>query len=391
MLASFKNILRADSGAEILRLLADTAIEKLQAGGAVIVELLPTGEARVIEARNVPPKVGSFRAEVDVIDAELGERLRAETGFAHARTLPLVNGGDLFGALVLFLPDAAVADAHLAEAQVLVDLAAISLGKARQYAELSRSYAELRASREILERTEKLRSLGEMAAGIPHDLKNILNPLSLHLQLLKRIVKRGAPVGAADDAIAEMEQVLRRGVETVERLRDFSRQSPEKRLEPVDLDALAHEAVELARPRIASVQRPRGIRIVEELGRPPPIMARAAEVVSALLNLIVNAIDVLSEGGTVTVKSGASEGSAWISVHDDGPGIPDEHRDRIFEPFFTTKGQIGTGLGLSMVYALAQRYGGRLAVASAPGQGTTFTLSFPTTSATSSSPEPAAR
>jgi signal transduction histidine kinase len=379
VLVAFKNILRADSGAEILRLLADAAIDVLGAGGAVIVELLPTGEAKVVEARSVPEALRSFRAEVDVIDADLGERLRAETGFAEATTLPMMNGGDLFGALVLLFPDVPVTDTHLAEAQVLVDLAAISLGKARQYTELSRSYAELRASREILERTEKLRSLGEMAAGISHDLKNILNPLSLHLQLLKRIVKRGGAVAGAVDAIEEMEQVLRRGVETVERLRDFSRQSPEKRLEPVDLDALAHEAVELSRPRIASAHRPRGIWIVEELGRPPPIMARSAEMVNALVNLVVNAIDALGEGGTITVRSGASEGSAWISVHDDGPGIAEEHRERLFEPFFTTKGQVGTGLGLSMVYALAQRYGGRLAVESAPGLGTTFTLSFPTT------------
>jgi signal transduction histidine kinase len=385
VLRSFTNILRADSDAEILNLLADAAIEKLGARGAVIVELLATGEAKVVEARDVPGAVRAFRAEVDVIDAELGERLAALGGLAHPRTLPLMSGGDLFGALVLFFADAAAADAHLPEEEVLVDLAAIALGKARQYAELSRSYADLRASREILERTEKLRSLGEMAAGISHDLKNILNPLSLHLQLLKRIVRRGGAEEerktASLEAIAEMEQVLRRGVETVERLREFSRQSPEKRLEPVDLDALAHEAVELSRPRIATVVRARGIRIVEELGHPPPIMARSAEVVNALVNLVSNAIDALADGGTVTVTSGASAGEAWVSVRDDGPGIPDEHRRRIFEPFFTTKGQAGTGLGLAMVYALAQRYGGRLTLETAPGKGTTFTLAFPTTPA----------
>ncbi len=315
---------------------------------------------------------------MDVIDSELGERLlqRSAGAFAAVRTLPMMSEGDLFGALVLFYAAPAELDE---EAETLVDLAAISLGKARQYAELHRSYAELRASREALARTEKLRALGEMAAGISHDLKNILNPLSLHLQLLERTLKRGGP--GAEDAIAEMKQVLRRGVETLDRLREFSRQAPERRAERVRLDALAHEAVELSRPRIASSPgRRRGITLVEEHAAQPLIEARPAELVTALLNILSNAIDALTEGGTVTVSTGAADGGAWVRIHDDGPGIPEEHRARIFEPFFTTKGaKEGTGLGLAMVYAFVQRHGGKLTLDAPqpPAHGTTFTIAFP--------------
>lgn len=373
--APFSKLLHADSGAEILKLLADAARSELGADASAVVEVLASGEAKVVEARELPEQAVAYRA--DVIDAELGERMRALCGdrFVEARTLPMMNGGDVFGALVLFFAQpSAMEEARHELAEALVDVAAIALGKAQQYSELSRSCAELRASREVLERTEKLRALGEMAAGISHDLKNILNPLSLHLQLLKRILKRGGQ--GAEEAIAEMEHVLRRGVETVERLRDFSRQTPEKRMEGVDVDVLAHEAVELSRPRIAS-RRSRGIRIVEELGCPPPISARPTELVVALLNLIANAIDALADGGTVTVSTGFEAGGAWVRIQDDGPGIPEEIQRRIFEPFFTTKGKEGTGLGLAMVYAFVQRHGGRLDLDTGPEKGTTFTVWLP--------------
>jgi signal transduction histidine kinase len=373
--AAFKNLLRADTAAQILKVLADAAVDEVGAQGAAVVEVLASGDAKVVEARGLPGSAEAWRAEVDVIDAELGQRLLAacEGRFREARTLPLMSGGDLFGALVLFAGEGPPHRTDLAA--MLCDLAAIAFGKTQQHEELRRSYAELRHSREMLERTEKLRALGEMAAGISHDLKNLLNPLSLHLQLLKRILKRGT--AGADEAIAEMEQVLRRGVETVERLREFSRQTPEKRLEEVDLDALAHEAAELCRPRIASARPLRAIRVVEDLHRPPRIMARSTELVGAILNLLVNAIDAMTEGGTLTVTTGTSDGGAWVKVQDDGPGIPEDLQRRVFEPFFTTKGKEGTGLGLAMVYACVRRHDGKLTLDTAVGKGTTFTLWFP--------------
>ncbi|MFT3764403.1 MAG: HAMP domain-containing sensor histidine kinase [Minicystis sp.] len=374
----FRRLLYADSPAEIVKLLADAARTELGADGAAVVEVTATGEAKVVEARDLPAAAASFQADLDVIDAELGERLLAACAgrFAEACTLPMMSGGDIFGALVLFSArPGALADEARRDAQTLADVAAVAVGKATQLAELKRSNAELRASREALLRTEKLRALGEMAAGISHDLKNILNPLSLHLQLLSRILKRGGQ--GAEEAIAEMNQVLRRGVETVERLREFSRQAPETRMERVDVEALTHEAVELSRPRVAS-QRARGVRVVEALGRTPPVHARPSELVVALLNLIVNAIDAVGEGGTVTVSSGEGDGGAWARVQDDGPGIPEEIQRRIFEPFFTTKGREGTGLGLAMVYAFVQRHGGKLTLDTGPDKGTTFTLWLPT-------------
>jgi signal transduction histidine kinase len=388
MLTAFKRLIHAGSEAEILGALADAAVTELGAEAAACVQLQPTGEARVVTARGLPAGASLGSEEVDVIDEHLGERLRAsciaaaehEVGrLAHMRVFAMMSGGDIFGALVVFYArGAAPSEKALGATETLADLAAIALGRARQHEELRRSYVELRSSREILERTQKLRALGEMAAGISHDLKNILNPISLHLQLLKRVLRRANdPPPAALDAIAEMEGVILRGVETVERLRDFSRQAPERRMETVDPDLLAHEALELARPRLAASVRSRGVRLVEQLGRPPPILAHAAELLTALLNLMVNAIDAMPDGGTVTIATGARDGASWVRVEDDGPGMPEDVRARAFEPFFTTKGREGTGLGLAMVYAIVQRHGGTVTLDTTPGVGTTFMLSFP--------------
>jgi signal transduction histidine kinase len=211
---------------------------------------------------------------------------------------------------------------------------------------------------------------------VSHDLKNILNPLSLHLQLIQRSNARGNAQDVAESA-AEMQQTLKRGVEVIERLRDFSRQQPEAKVQRVDVAKLAHEAAAIAKSRLASKTSARAVRIVEELSSAPEVLARPGEVVSAVVNLVVNAIDAMSDGGTVTVRSGASDGGAFLEVADDGPGMPGDVQARVFEPFFTTKGDEGTGLGLAMVYACMQRHGGTVSMETAPGKGARFTLWLP--------------
>lgn len=369
----------APSGAEVLPLLGDALLEHVPAAGLAVVEIGITGEAHVSVSRNVPPSLHETALEADAIGEELGEALLRATGgtFSEQQTRPLVAGGNLFGAVVIFF-DAArpVTPEGMQLADGLVDLAAIALGNATALAKLESSHAALADSQELLARTEKLRALGQMAAGVSHDLKNILNPLSLHLQFIERSLGKGKLADAKESCI-EMKQVLVRGVQTLERLREYSRQSKESKTELVDLDRLVREAAEIARPRVASVGG-RGVRIAQELTAPPHVMAMSGEVVSALVNLIVNAIDALAgKGGTITLRSGESSGGSWVSVGDDGPGMPRDVEKHVFEPFFTTKGAEGTGLGLAMVYACVQRHGGTVTLDTEPDAGTTFTLWFP--------------
>ncbi len=368
----------AGSGGEILPLLADAAIDHVGADGAAILQRLDPERVRVAVSRGLPDGVENSIHEADVIDDDAGRSLLKATGggFARQMTLPLISSGAIFGGLVLLLAPSHELDAEqMRIAAALVDLCATALARADHVAKLVQANAELRASREVLARTEKLRALGEMAAGIQHDLRNVLNPLSMHLQIIERALAK-QDIDTARPSVDESRAVVKRGTEMLDRLRAFSRQSPTTAAHDVDLNALAREAIAIARPRMSS----RGgalARIVEDLGEVPRVVARGEEIVAAIVNLVVNAIDAMTSGGTITVKSGHSGEEAWVSVADNGPGITPEVQARIFEPFFTTKGTEGTGLGLAMVFATMQRHRGHVSLESAPGKGATFTLSFP--------------
>lgn len=364
----------ATDPAEILQLLARTSVEHLGASGAVVLQIGEEELAWVAAQAGVSLPPG-FRMETEAIGPEVGRKLIevAEEPFEEAQTLPLVSDGDLFGALVLlFGKEAAPDEMDLQLVAGLVDLAAAMLGKAYQYARLNRAHSELKTTHELLARNEKLRALGEMAAGISHDLRNILNPLSMQVELLERAPQDPEYVLKAAQ---RLRRVLKRGLDTVERLRGFSRQSPDESIaELADLNSLVTEAIEIVGPRVG----PHRANIQMELGEPPQVVLASSELMTALVNIIVNALEALPpEGGTVTIRTGSAAYGAWVEVQDDGSGMPDEVRRHLFEPFFTTKGKQGTGLGLSMVYAFVQRHAGHIDVQSTPGRGTTITLTFP--------------
>ena len=363
---------------EILPLLAQAAVDHAAADAVAVVRLEESGELHLAASCGLPGPLQAHRFGEDAMCTEAGAELlrAAEDRFSAEQTLLLVSGGDLFGALILLRSEkpSVTSDAPRI-AHALADLAAIALGQAARYAELERSYAELRASRETLKRTHKLRALGQMAAGVSHDLKNLLNPLSLYLQLAKRALAKGN-TAQVDESLGEMQGVVKRGVETIDRLRDFSRQAPDAASRPTDLNAHVREAVDLARAKL--VGRLAGmVHLDLELGEPPMVVLQSTELVGALVNLVVNAIDAMPDGGRVVVSTGGDQAAAWVRVADDGPGMSPDVERRVFEPFFTTKGDAGTGLGLAMVFAFVQRSGGRISLDTAPGRGAAFTLRFP--------------
>jgi signal transduction histidine kinase len=208
-----------------------------------------------------------------------------------------------------------------------------------------------------------------MSAGIAHDLKNLLNPLLLYTDVIRDAAGNREEVLETTERI---ERILNRGLETVERLRDFSRQSTEEtEAAPTDLNAIVREALEISKPKLSC------INLVLQLGNPPRILVRPADCLTAIVNLLINAADALNGKGMITVRTGASNDGAWIEVADDGPGMPPEIKSRILEPFFTTKGHTGTGVGIPIVYAFTERYGGRLEIESEPGRGARFRMWFP--------------
>ncbi len=233
--------------------------------------------------------------------------------------------------------------------------------------------ASLRASRTALAHSEKLRALGEMAAGISHDLKNVLNPLLLHLELFDRSLARGN-VEAAREATSEMRGVLVRGLEMVERLRSFGHRDSAGHV-PVDVRRIAEEAVKLVAPRA----RGGNIALETAFSPTPTIVGSGGDLLALVVNLVTNALDAVPSRGHVRVTTGADVGRDRIelTVEDDGPGIAEALRERVFEPFYTTKGVVGTGLGLSMARASAEIHGGSLSVEASPLGGARFVLRLP--------------
>ncbi|HTJ47213.1 MAG TPA: HAMP domain-containing sensor histidine kinase [Kofleriaceae bacterium] len=364
----------ASSPLDVMPVLATAAVDHLKVDAAAVLTV-EDDDLVLVASRGVPESLHGWRASSETIGDELALALAAAAGgFADARAIPLVSSVGLHGALVLLASTKIELDpARTQLAGALVDLAATASGKAADYQQLARSYAELRASRDALARTDKLRALGQMAAGVSHDLKNILNPLGLQLELLRRRVGRGDQEQIAQ-TIDQMSDVIRFGVDTVERLRDFSRQTPEAAAEPTDLAKVVASALEICRVRVGQVP---ALRLAHEPGAPPIVLARASELATAIVNLVINATDAMPDGGTITVRTGEEGGGGWVEVADDGPGMPPEVERHVFEPFFTTKGDQGTGLGLAMVYAFVHRHGGKLTLDTAPGRGTTFRLWFP--------------
>jgi CheY-like chemotaxis protein len=176
------------------------------------------------------------------------------------------------------------------------------------------------------------------------------------------------------------------------RVQRFSRVQPVSRTIPVDLNQLAQEVLELTRPRWHNEALLRQIRIdtALELGSVPPVGGELAPLREVLMNLVLNAIDAMPDGGRLGVKTWADELGVHCDVSDSGAGMSDEVRQRALDPFFTTKGPKSTGLGLSVTYGIIQRHNGKLEIDSTPGKGTTVHITLPPASPVAAAPKSSA-
>ena len=220
--------------------------------------------------------------------------------------------------------------------------------------------------------SEKMAAIGQLAAGIAHELRNPLAIVMNALYDLHQIVDgRNAEV-AEDVRIAEEE--IGRAQAIIKNLLEFSRESGAE-LTRLDVNDLLTRTLQLMQKYLQD----NGVRVTTELGAIPPCLANQNAMRQIALNLITNAVQAMPEGGELTLRTAAvGPNLIRIEVRDTGIGIPAEHLQDIFNPFYTTKapGQ-GTGLGLSVVHSILRRYQGEIRVASAVGVGTTFTIDLP--------------
>ncbi len=240
----------------------------------------------------------------------------------------------------------------------------------REYQSMAKKLAESQAQ---LLQTEKIASLGRLAAGVAHEINNPLAGILIYAEILKRDLQENTAVQENIEVI--INQTVR-CQQIVTRLLEFSRQSlGQKTL--FDLNEIIHRCVDL----LSNQALFHNIEIIRDLDPElPQIIGDPGQLQQVFANLLLNAADAMKGQGKITIASRPAPGDDGVilTIADTGPGIPPEIRDKIFEPFFTTKppGK-GTGLGLSIVYGVLQRHGGTIEVASGPGGGSIFTLVLP--------------
>jgi two-component system NtrC family sensor kinase len=228
-------------------------------------------------------------------------------------------------------------------------------------------------------RSEKLASLGKLAAGVAHEINNPLTGILTNSSLLLEDMEKDDP--NREDVEVMVKETIRCR-EIVKRLLDFARQTrPQKRM--ASINALVDNIILLVRNQTSF----RNILIEKDLAADiPDTLVDPDQIQQVFVNIILNAAEAMTKGGTLTIRSMRSRDgeSIIITLADTGHGISEEVRERIFDPFYTTK-EHGTGLGLSISYGIIEQHGGSISVDSVMGKGSTFTISLPilTTEATS--------
>jgi PAS domain S-box-containing protein len=234
---------------------------------------------------------------------------------------------------------------------------------------------------------DKMMSLGRLAASVVHEINNPLSGILNYLGLMVRILRQGP---LAQDRIEKFQQYLnlvetetRRCSQIVSGLLNFSRMSPPN-FEKVKIDELLQRSILLSQHKLELSN----IRL-ESSAQPnmPPVIGDFNQLQQCVINLIFNAIDAMSDGGTLNLdgRYDADKGQVIVTVKDSGRGILPENLPHIFEPFFTTKNEgYGVGLGLSTVYGIMERHYGTVKVESQPGEGTVFILALPVSNVSAS-------
>jgi PAS domain S-box-containing protein len=318
-----------------------------------------------------------YEPDLAQADAALPARL-TRGGLRSLVMAPLAVENRVFG--VMLAARRAPESFSSAECEFLRQLCqhvALAAHQAQLYAALQAAYEDLRQSQQTIMQQERLRALGQMTSGIAHDINNALSPASLYAQVLLDGDK-GLPSDVREKII-----VIQRAIDdvslTVTRMREFCRRD-ERPLAPVKINSMIEQVIELTRARWSAMPQERGVVVsVEKHLASSDLAVNGAdnEIRDALTNLVFNAVDAMPEGGTLTLRTRSEAGQIIVEVSDTGIGMDEKTRSRCFEPFFTTKGERGTGLGLAMVFGMAQRHNALVEVDSVPGHGTTMRLLFP--------------
>ena len=345
------------------------------------------------EDQSMARQIGRIRA-----GATAAEALAAE-GHGHDRTTAALLGAlkNLYQVLSLQNQDLSRTNEQL-EAKVAErtrDLAEMNARLQDERSELQRVLDKMEQARVQLLQSEKMASIGQLAAGVAHEINNPIGFVNSNLGTLGNYVEQllhlleAAEKGALTEQMCkdadlaflrtDIQDLLRESRDGLDRVRhivanlkDFSHVD-ESQWQDADLNRGLESTLTVVWNELKYKAD-----VVKEFGKLPLVRCMPAQMNQVFMNLLVNAVQAIDEHGRITIRSGAEDDWVWVEIADTGKGMPPEIQQRIFEPFFTTKpvGQ-GTGLGLSVSYDIVKKHGGRFDLKSVLNQGTTFRVWLP--------------
>jgi len=289
----------------------------------------------------------------------------------HVQTAPIAVGQDVRGAVEVryFRPRPEFAEGpFLKEERNLINAVAAQLGL-----QVERRQADLERSRlrQQLQHADRLATIGQLAAGVAHELNEPLSDILGFAQLAKKSPELPPQIGL------DLENIIKGSLharEIIKKLMLFARQSPTKK-QPIQLNTVVGEALYFLAARCAKA----GIKVEKHLaGALPELPADPTQINQIVVNLVVNALQAMPMGGVLTIETRQEGDMLCLSVQDTGVGMSEEVQSKLFIPFFTTKEiDQGTGLGLSVVHGIVAAHQGSIQVESAPGKGARFEVRLP--------------
>jgi len=314
------------------------------------------------------PEITSGRIEVDSRDYPT---TGFEGGAASQRAKIAVAGRPRGFVEVVYSTEQPELDEgpFLKEERALIDAIAQQVALIIERREAEKERARLQ---EQLLHADRLATIGQLAAGVAHEINEPLGNILGFAQLVKKVPD--VPEEAAQD-LEKIVNASLRAREIIRKLMVFARQAPPSK-SPVNLNDLIEDGITFFEARCAKA----GVELVRKPAPDlPEVTADQSQLSQVLINLVVNALQAMPGGGRLTVETHARPGEVVLLVADTGAGMSEEVRRKIFLPFFTTKDvNEGTGLGLAVVHGIVTAHGGSISVESAPGRGTRFEVRLPT-------------
>jgi signal transduction histidine kinase/putative methionine-R-sulfoxide reductase with GAF domain len=317
------------------------------------------------------------------LDPRVNPLLKEKFNLHSLVVIPLLAKERALGAIAAdhIEPGRKITPETLASVMTFAQQAGLAIHNAFMYQELKafseqmeekmqRVTADLRKTEAQLIRSEKLAALGQLAAGIAHEIRNPLTSINI---LIHSMTENLPPEHSRWEDLKVIEEEISRINEIVDQFLRFAKPSPPL-LGKVEVSPLFEETLQLLRPQIERQK----ISVQKDFRSLPPVTADKEQMKQVILNLLLNAIQAMPKGGRLSLSGQVSADDQWVqlSILDSGVGIPPEDMDKLFDPFFSTK-EGGVGLGLSIAHRIIDQHYGKIEIESRPEQGTVFKLWLP--------------